>query len=47
MAKSVTCVCGWHRHGEEEELIESFIQHVEAGHGKQISREQAASSIKE
>lgn len=48
MSKAVTCTCGWHRHGtEEDELAEAFIQHVEAGHGARISRAQAAAKIVE
>lgn len=48
MSKAVTCNCGWHQHGtEEDELAEAFIQHVEASHGARISRQQAAARIAE
>lgn len=47
MAKAVSCNCGWHAHGTEEELIEAFVSHVEQGHGARISREQAAAQIVE
>jgi predicted small metal-binding protein len=47
MTKSISCNCGWHEHGTEEELVNSFVQHVQEGHGKQVSREQAASLIRE
>jgi len=47
MAKAVSCNCGWHAHGTEEELIEAFRSHVEQGHGAKISREQAAAKIVE
>lgn len=46
MSKAVSCNCGWHAHGTEEELVEAFVQHVK-GHGEQISREQAAARIVE
>ena len=47
MAKTVSCACGWDEHGSEEGLIEAFVQHVEEGHGKQISREAATARIQE
>ncbi len=47
MAKAVSCACGWHAHGTEEGLVDAFIRHAEEGHGKKISREQAASQIQE
>ncbi len=47
MAQAVSCACGWQEHGTEEELIEAFVQHVEEGHGKEVSREFAARQIKE
>jgi predicted small metal-binding protein len=47
MAKAVTCVCGWHEHGAEEELVEDFVQHVEEARGKQISREAAVARVEE
>jgi predicted small metal-binding protein len=47
MAKSISCNCGWHEHGTEKELVEVFVQHAQEGHGKQVSREQAASLIRE
>jgi len=47
MAKTVSCACGWDEHGTEEEVIEAFVQHVEEGHGKQISREAAAARVRE
>ena len=48
MAKAVSCVCGWHEHGtEEDELAEAFVQHVEEAHGKQISRQAAAARVHE
>lgn len=37
MAKSISCNCGWHEHGTEQELVDE----------KQVSREQAASLIRE
>ena len=47
MAKAVSCNCGWHAHGAEEELIDAFTRHVEQGHGARISREQAAAKLVE
>ncbi len=47
MTKSISCNCGWHEHGSEEELVDAFVQHVQEGHGNQVSREQAASLIRE
>ncbi len=47
MAETVSCACGWDEQGTEEEVIEAFVQHVEEGHGKQISREAAAARIRE
>src|SRR3989337_2244988 len=47
MANTVSCACGWDEHGTEEEVIEAFVQHVEEGHGKQISRETAAARVRE
>lgn len=47
MSKAVSCNCGWHAHGTEEELVEAFVQHVEKGHGAQVSRDQAAAKIVE
>ncbi len=47
MAKALSCACGWHEHGTEEELTEAFVQHVQEGHGKEISREFAAKQIQE
>lgn len=47
MAKSISCNCGWHEHGTDEKLVDAFIKHVQEGHGKQVSREQAASLIRE
>jgi predicted small metal-binding protein len=46
MAKSISCNCGWHEHGTEQELVDAFVQHVQQGHGKQVSQEQAASLIR-
>lgn len=46
MSKAVTCNCGWHQHGiEEDELVEAFSRHVEASHGARISRQQAAAKV--
>lgn len=47
MAKAVSCGCGWHEHGTEEELVGAFVQHVGEAHGKEISREAAAARIQE
>jgi len=47
MAKSISCNCGWHEHGTEEELVEAFVQHAQEGRGSQVSREKAASLIRE
>jgi predicted small metal-binding protein len=47
MAKAVSCNCGWHAHGTEEELVSAFSQHLEQMHGARISREQAAAKIVE
>ena len=47
MAKAVSCNCGWHAHGVEEEVIDAFSRHMEQGHGARISREQAAAKIVE
>ena len=47
MANAVSCGCGWHEHGTDEELVDAFVRHVEEAHGKQISREAAATQIKQ
>jgi len=47
MAKSISCPCGWHAHGTREELLDAFVHHAQEGHGKQVSREQAAPLIRE
>ncbi len=47
MTKSISCNCGWHEHGTEEELVEAFVQHAQEGPGSQVSREKAASLIRE
>ncbi len=46
-AKAVSCTWGLHANGTEEGLVAAVIRHVEEGHGKKISREQAASQIQE
>ncbi len=47
MAKAVSCACGWHQYGTEEELAEAFVRHVEEAHGKEIYREAAAARVQE
>ncbi len=47
MAKAVSCACGWHARGTEEDPVDALARHVEEAHGEQTSREQAASEIEE
>jgi len=42
MSQAISCPCGWHQHGREDEVVDAFVVHVERDHGKQVSREDAA-----
>lgn len=46
MSQSISCPCGWHQHGTEDELVEAFVRHVEQDHGKAASREDAARLVR-
>lgn len=45
MARTVSCACGWEFDGDEAEAIAAFVQHVEEGHGTQITRADAAAQV--
>jgi predicted small metal-binding protein len=47
MAKAVSCACGWHARGTEEDLVDALARHVEEAHGERTSREPVASEIEE
>lgn len=36
MAKSISCNCGWHEHGTDEELVDAFIP-ARAGRAREES----------
>lgn len=47
MAKAVSCACGWHAQGTEEDLVDALTRHAEEAHGEKASPEQAVSEIDE
>jgi predicted small metal-binding protein len=47
MAKAISCACGWHQHGTEEEVVEAFVDHAREAHTMEVSREAAASRARE
>ena len=47
MEQAVSCGCGWVEYGTDEELVDAFARHAAEARGKQISREAAATQIKQ
>ncbi len=45
MANAVSCACGWHARGTEEDLVDALARHVEQEHGEKTSHEEAAPEI--
>jgi predicted small metal-binding protein len=37
----VTCDCGWHAQGPEEELVPKIQEHAREAHGLEVTPEQA------
>jgi predicted small metal-binding protein len=45
MRKQVSCECGWHAEGTEEELIPLVEQHAREVHGTDVTREQVLAQL--
>jgi predicted small metal-binding protein len=46
MRKQVSCECGWHAEGTEEELIPLVKQHGREVHGLDVTTEQVLAQLK-